>query len=735
MKKTIYILIITTIFLVSDIITEAKDGFVNEGVVNNTGTIIVNKKTVESNGKINNTGGRFLINNNGVTTFNQDTINGFVQYTAPKNDYQVIPQITYDSVSFQGGTKRFTDNNKKVNVLRDFASDSTELKFTSNFMEIISYGTTKHNGSINIGSSEGKVKLNGTNNQDVSGKGNFKVLELDNNSGATVVDGGGFRVSTRLELTNGELRTSAANNIILGENYLSENSGTIGSVEIVRKNGSIAFAPALDTTINVTYSVNDIGRHTTDAEIPDDPTKLGILKVQNKDGLQLTKNVTANHGIELDSNIRTYNTDIDGNITEEYVLAYNGTSNPIFGNDNAEIDGKFRRNSLNYSGQKMLFNNKFTHGIFNNEASANGATSLTFDIKGNRSWEDQLKRPEERVSRIMNITATDADGNNIPQLVNMEYGYAWKASNPLETFSNAIGQEEKLFLQYWNGSAWEDNQTVVQSPTRENDWFYNKAFVSNIGDFGIGFTVLDYLRFMAKVVLEGPFRGETMGVELWEKGIIPLEPEDIYPYNLDPSRTKYKYLTIEAMPDSVVDWVVIEFTDKVNNPTSRYFKTCLLRYDGMLIDYDGSDRLLISQDLVPGIDTSGTTQYYVAIRHRSHLTIITDLPQPIRTADGNILDMTLIANIYPGNTGTLHALKQIGIGENDKVLYGIAGGNNGSIANSIDSIHETDDLQYIWDSMFMEGLYINADSNLDGVVNTRDYNISWNNRDRVAEIK
>jgi len=70
-------------------------------------------------------------------------------------------------------------------------------------------------------------------------------------------------------------------------------------------------------------------------------------------------------------------------------------------------------------------------------------------------------------------------------------------------------------------------------------------------------------------------------------------------------------------PDAIVDWVVLELRDK-NIPTSIVeTQSALLKRNGEIVDVDGNSSVTFS---------STADQYYIAIRHRNHLGIMSASP-------------------------------------------------------------------------------------------------------------
>ncbi|MCB9168975.1 MAG: PQQ-dependent sugar dehydrogenase [Flavobacteriales bacterium] len=108
--------------------------------------------------------------------------------------------------------------------------------------------------------------------------------------------------------------------------------------------------------------------------------------------------------------------------------------------------------------------------------------------------------------------------------------------------------------------------------------------------------------------------------------------------------------------NAIVDWVLVELRDK-NDPTTIVATKCaLVQRDGDVVGVDGYPRLLFN---VPA------DQYYVAVRHRNHLGVMTAAPQVLGAHDRSI-DLTL------GSTSTYgsSARKQLTSGR-----YGLWSGN------------------------------------------------------------
>ncbi len=77
-------------------------------------------------------------------------------------------------------------------------------------------------------------------------------------------------------------------------------------------------------------------------------------------------------------------------------------------------------------------------------------------------------------------------------------------------------------------------------------------------------------------------------------------------------------LTAVTGEKAIVDWVLVELRDKLNPATVSYTRSGLLLRDGTVIDSDGQAGLSFSAALADN--------YYVAIRHRNHLGVMTLQP-------------------------------------------------------------------------------------------------------------
>lgn len=668
---------------------------------------LLQSQNLTSTGMIYNSG-KIIIQGNAVIV--QDTIDGAVIYERHLGGEQQVPSLVYKDIEFRGKAPKNLYEKNRDFISRNifFSDEEAEVKIDRD-QYVYTEGLTEHHGFINKLYIYGRVKMDGINPQDVTGKGMFRELELENISGADVVRDGGFRISTIFEMSAGDMRNNTSNNFIMKDtSWIIRHSGT-----------NLTSEPIFESRVNVRYLGTD--HMTQTGELPSDPTVLQNMMVENTGGLTLINNVTVNDTLLMKSSVYT-----EPSPAEQYVLTKTSGQDPIFADINAEIDGSFKRTKLYYDNRQMLFNNAYTYAAFDGDASANGIASMQMRIK-------PLTFPvqpqgDEKVKRLIDVYAWDGSENPVLNGIMMEMGYAWR-DNPSDIDTNESNglNVPDLILQRWerNSNDWVNNvDSRVPTNDPSSSWTYSHTtLVTQLGSFAIGQSITIDLVFLAKVILEGAFRYSTkeMATDLNQRDLIPTTPPDIYPYNLDPLRTLY---SVNQIPASVVDWIIVEFRS-ASDQSKRTYRTCFLKYDGTLVDVDGFSQVIVSPSTA-GID-SGGGEYYVAIRHRNHIAVISENPLSIypETME-TIYDFTDPSLLM----GQLSAVKPVGFKQDGTVIFALIGGNDGNDQAMIGEVNR-DDYQSAWYNMNLEG-YLFQDFDMNGIVITKDMNVSWNNRGRIG---
>lgn len=649
----------------------------SEGVIYNRGTLVIK----------------------GNANIQQDTLGGTVVFAWDREGVnQYVPHRVYEDVRFVGRTpKMLLDTTRPLIALQRFVSDTgTVFRLPSRAL-IIARGEAGHRGFINLEYLYGRFLLQGDRAQDLWGGGVFRELELDNTAGADVRNGGGFTVTTRLELRRGTLRNTAADNFRLGDSAL-----------IVRHTGgALAAAPIFGRNLALRYV--GPGRIESGPELPPEHIPLRALSVETDSGVVLRSSVTVTDSLVLFSPLWT-----EPDTTQRYVVTYAAREkNPLFLRPDAEIIGTVRRTQLRTDGEPVVFNNPYT---YLQPSSRGWGRVAMLQMRVLPRTQPQYPQGQRKVWRVFQMVAWDSASNPVEQGLDLRFGYGWRyvPRDPGRDETRGLPLPA-LVLQRWTQNGWfAAGRAVPPSLDTATGWAYAYAdAVYATGDFAIGLRDdARSLQLQLAAFLEGPYRNGSMVDDLRQRGWLPETPPDIYPYNLDPMRP---YIRVSPIPDSVVDWVVVELRTLLTGG-ERYYRTAFIRRDGRIVDLNGRSPITL-----PGLDRGA---YYVAIHHRNHLAIITAEPVEIAPeTQSQLLALTSDPTRVLGGAGALRALRSNG----QTVWAMIAGDVNG------DGRVDQEDLRLLQLWQHAEG-YTNADVDLNGIVTTRDFNVSWNNRDRNSVV-
>ncbi len=124
------------------------------------------------------------------------------------------------------------------------------------------------------------------------------------------------------------------------------------------------------------------------------------------------------------------------------------------------------------------------------------------------------------------------------------------------------------------------------------------------------------VELQAKVILQGAF-DDTAGAmddNLRTESLIP----EIDPYGSGKSIIGQDFVLAEKGVNSIVDWVQIELRDKLDPSIIIATHSALVQKDGDIVDVDGAYPIKI-----PCINSG---EYHIAVRHRNHLGVMTQVP-------------------------------------------------------------------------------------------------------------
>ena len=160
---------------------------------------------------------------------------------------------------------------------------------------------------------------------------------------------------------------------------------------------------------------------------------------------------------------------------------------------------------------------------------------------------------------------------------------------------------------------------------------------------------------------------------------------------------------VKTVPANAVDWVYVEI--RSDETTTVRGKSMFLLSNGSIVDRDGEKRANF-YDLPTG-------DYYLVIRHRNHLAIMSKSPVSFVQSGDSQVDLTAKDNVF----SEANAVKEL---EADPDIYGMYAGD----ANGDGRIRSSDKNDY-WRPQLLTSGYKSGDFNLDGKVRSSDKNDYW----------
>lgn len=160
--------------------------------------------------------------------------------------------------------------------------------------------------------------------------------------------------------------------------------------------------------------------------------------------------------------------------------------------------------------------------------------------------------------------------------------------------------------------------------------------------------------------------------------------------------------------NAIVDWIKIELRDKSNSATILYTRSALLQRDGDIVETDGISPVFFND--------VAFDDYFISIKHRNHLGIM--------SASAVTFSSTI-------ETVNFSNITTFGTDAQKNLVAGISG----MWAADVDDSESIDaaDRSSVWSVRnFLN--YQSDDANLNGTCNADDRILTWNNRNRVAQL-
>lgn len=182
-----------------------------------------------------------------------------------------------------------------------------------------------------------------------------------------------------------------------------------------------------------------------------------------------------------------------------------------------------------------------------------------------------------------------------------------------------------------------------------------------------------------KAYLAGPWNGVDMSDSLRSKGLIPL----MDPYGF--GQTTAPSVLSSTGSNAIVDWVVVGLRSGSDSTLVVSEMPFLLQRDGDIVGLDGTSN---PRFLVPSED------YYVYIRHRNHLSVMTNFPvsdtvdftSPLTPVFGSNSRKVSngVAMLWEGDVTGNGVIKYVGLGnDRDEILQSVGGSNPNNVVTNV----------------------------------------------------
>lgn len=225
--------------------------------------------------------------------------------------------------------------------------------------------------------------------------------------------------------------------------------------------------------------------------------------------------------------------------------------------------------------------------------------------------------------------------------------------------------------------------------------------------YQVSATALAPLTAQLKLYLAGAYDNATqaMHTNLRSNGLLPSEQ----PYNVAP----WNYNTTQhanSLSVETVDWVLVELRSAANPNTVVAQKAALLYRNGLLHNTDGTLGVSFGTGIAAG-------NYYVSVKHRNHLAIMS--AAPIALPNNTPYDLSSSSTMAMG-VGQLQQLSPI--------VWALPPAD----INHNGVVSVTDFNAYITQSITSIPNYYTADLDLNGIVNSADFNLYLQYASRLA---
>lgn len=273
---------------------------------------------------------------------------------------------------------------------------------------------------------------------------------------------------------------------------------------------------------------------------------------------------------------------------------------------------------------------------------------------------------------------------------------------PFNVITDENGEYSAFIDSGWTGSVTPVKNDIVFFPSERNyeniinsvdlqDYFEQKAAVINLK------------LFLAGAMYEN---SDTMSTVLNYKNYLPLVPPDTlsgssgnFVYFREPNEiVSQKFFQYHR---DIVDWIIIELRDDKNFEIPVDTIPAFLRRDGKVLSISGDSVITLGMNITPA-------NYYIIIRHRNHLSIMTSNPVYL-SSDSYLYDFSDCLESYYGFDAAQMSNGKFGMYPGDADKNGL--------------VNIEDYQLYQNNCITASSGYLYTDFNLDGYLTGTDFNI------------
>jgi len=340
-----------------------------------------------------------------------------------------------------------------------------------------------------------------------------------------------------------------------------------------------------------------------------------------------------------------------------------------------------------------------------NDSMTNNSGTYYFRVTARTSNPNQYWRSNIIYGHSVDNLAPVAPNNFYANLNGSNVNLGWKANTEADFRNYNIYRSDTPALEELTLiTTTTDTIFVDNSPLAGNAYYYIQAF--DIHDNGSPLSadsIEAILSANIRIFLEGSYVGGQMSTFLNSSNLIPLtQPYNASPWNYTGTES------VASIPQNIVDWVLVEL--RGSETTVVETRAAFLKNDGTLVDLDGTSNIKFP--------STPEGEYYVVIKHRNHLPVMTANKVGINFSP-TLYDMrTDLTKAYGTN-----ALKSFGSG-----YFGIftADTDGSGTVNAADRSNA-------WNQRNLSGYY-GTDVDLSGTVNAADRSAVWNNRNTTTQV-